>query len=80
VINPATPIHVLDEVLPLVHHVLVMSVNPGFGGQTFIQSSLKKIESLSKSGSLGGWSFGLKWTAAFTMTRQQALCGRVRTS
>jgi len=48
VINPATPIHVLDEVLPLVHHVLVMSVNPGFGGQTFIQSSLKKIASLSK--------------------------------
>src|SRR5262245_48122480 len=47
VINPATPIHVLDEVLPLVHHVLVMSVNPGFGGQTFIHSSLKKIESLS---------------------------------
>jgi ribulose-phosphate 3-epimerase len=48
VINPATPIHVLDEVLPLVHHILVMSVNPGFGGQTFIHSSLKKIESLSK--------------------------------
>ena len=48
VINPATPIHVLEEVLPLVHHVLVMSVNPGFGGQTFIQSSLKKIESLAK--------------------------------
>lgn len=48
VINPATPIHVLDEVLPLIHHVLVMSVNPGFGGQTFIHSSLKKIESLSR--------------------------------
>jgi len=48
VINPATPVHVLDEVLPLVHHVLVMSVNPGFGGQTFIHSSLKKIESLSQ--------------------------------
>jgi len=48
VINPATPVHVLDEVLPLVHHVLVMSVNPGFGGQTFIHSSLKKIELLSK--------------------------------
>jgi ribulose-phosphate 3-epimerase len=47
VINPATPIHALDEVLPLVHHVLVMSVNPGFGGQTFIHSSLKKIELLS---------------------------------
>jgi ribulose-phosphate 3-epimerase len=36
VINPATPVHTLDEVLPLVHHVLVMSVNPGFGGQSFI--------------------------------------------
>ena len=48
VINPATPVHALDEVLPLVHHVLVMSVNPGFGGQTFIHSSLKKIELLSK--------------------------------
>jgi len=48
VINPATPVHALDEVLPLVHHVLVMSVNPGFGGQTFIHSSLEKIELLSK--------------------------------
>ena len=48
VINPATPVHTLDEVLPIVHHVLVMSVNPGFGGQTFIQSCLKKIESLAR--------------------------------
>jgi ribulose-phosphate 3-epimerase len=46
VINPATPVHTLDQVLPLVHHVLVMSVNPGFGGQTFIHSSLGKIELL----------------------------------
>jgi ribulose-phosphate 3-epimerase len=46
VINPATPVHTLHEVLPLVHYVLVMSVNPGFGGQTFIPSSLKKIETL----------------------------------
>ena len=48
VINPATPVRTLDEVLPLVHHVLVMSVNPGFGGQTFIHSSLKKMELLAK--------------------------------
>jgi ribulose-phosphate 3-epimerase len=48
VINPATPVHTLDEVLPLVHHVLVMSVNPGFGGQSFIRASLKKIELLAK--------------------------------
>src|SRR5271169_1879256 len=48
VINPATPVPAIDEVLPLVHHVLVMSVNPGFGGQSFIHSSLRKIELLSK--------------------------------
>jgi ribulose-phosphate 3-epimerase len=48
VLNPATPVHTLEEVLPLVHHVLVMSVNPGFGGQSFIRSSLRKIELLSK--------------------------------
>jgi ribulose-phosphate 3-epimerase len=48
VINPATPVHTLDEILPLVHHVLVMSVNPGFGGQSFISYSLKKIEMLAR--------------------------------
>jgi ribulose-phosphate 3-epimerase len=46
VINPATPVHAIDEVLDIVHHVLVMSVNPGFGGQKFIRNSLKKIETL----------------------------------
>src|SRR5215468_10281488 len=60
VINPATPIHVLEEVLPLVHHVLVMSVNPGFGGQTFIHSSLKKIESLSKIRESRGLQFRIE--------------------
>jgi len=48
VINPATPVHTLDQVLPLVHHVLVMSVNPGFGGQSFIRASLEKIKLLAK--------------------------------
>src|SRR5215468_461002 len=60
VINPATPVHTLDEVLPLVHHVLVMSVNPGFGGQTFIHSSLKKIESLSKVRESRGLQFRIE--------------------
>jgi ribulose-phosphate 3-epimerase len=46
VINPATPVHAIDEVLDIVHHVLVMSVNPGFGGQKFIRNSLRKIETL----------------------------------
>ena len=46
VINPATPVETLTEVLDLVHHVLVMSVNPGFGGQKFIPNSLNKIAAL----------------------------------
>jgi ribulose-phosphate 3-epimerase len=60
VINPATPVHSLDEVLPLVHHVLVMSVNPGFGGQTFIHSSLKKIELLSRIRESRGLNFRIE--------------------
>src|SRR5437660_3251180 len=48
VINPATPVHALDEVLDLVHHVLVMSVNPGFGGQKFIPNALNKIAALAR--------------------------------
>jgi ribulose-phosphate 3-epimerase len=42
-INPATPAEVLEEILPDVDLVLVMTVNPGFGGQKFIQSTLGKI-------------------------------------
>ncbi len=43
VINPATPAWVLEEILPDVNLVLVMTVNPGFGGQQFIRSTLPKI-------------------------------------
>ncbi len=45
-VNPATPVDLLVEILPMVHHVLVMSVNPGFGGQKFIEFSLDKIGKL----------------------------------
>lgn len=47
VINPATPVGMLEEVLDMVHHVLVMSVNPGFGGQKFIPASLEKVRKLA---------------------------------
>jgi len=47
VLNPATPVDTLTDVLDLVHHVLVMSVNPGFGGQQFIRNSLKKMQELA---------------------------------
>src|SRR5277367_4056973 len=48
VINPATPVDLLIPILGMVHHVLVMSVNPGFGGQTFIPYSLIKIRRLKE--------------------------------
>ncbi len=45
-LNPGTPIEMLNEVLPSLDLVLVMTVNPGFGGQTFIESTLDKIARL----------------------------------
>jgi ribulose-phosphate 3-epimerase len=47
VINPATPVDTLIEVLPMVHYVLVMSVNPGFGGQEFLPLAVEKIAYLA---------------------------------
>jgi ribulose-phosphate 3-epimerase len=48
VLNPATPIAAIDHVMDLLDLVLVMSVNPGFGGQSFIESALPKIEALRR--------------------------------
>jgi len=45
-INPATPLSVLDEALPFADFVLVMSVNPGFGGQAFIHTATEKVRRL----------------------------------
>ncbi len=47
VINPGTPVDTLIEVLPMVHYVLVMSVNPGFGGQRFLPLAVEKIAYLA---------------------------------
>jgi ribulose-phosphate 3-epimerase len=47
-LNPATPLHALDEALEMVDLVLVMSVNPGFGGQEFIPATLGKIARLKQ--------------------------------
>jgi ribulose-phosphate 3-epimerase len=43
-LNPATPLTMLEEVLPIADQLLIMSVNPGFGGQSFIPGTLNKIE------------------------------------
>ncbi len=48
VINPATPVETLSDILPAVDYVLVMSVNPGFGGQKFIPRTLGKIRHLAE--------------------------------
>ena len=47
-INPHTPVQVLSEILANIDLVLIMSVNPGFGGQKFIPNTLRKIESLGE--------------------------------
>ncbi|MBI3931895.1 MAG: ribulose-phosphate 3-epimerase [Acidobacteria bacterium] len=46
-VNPSTPLSSLDEVLPELDYVLVMSVNPGFGGQSFLPASLDKVRRLA---------------------------------
>jgi len=60
VINPATPVLMLDEVLEIVHHVLIMSVNPGFGAQHFIPNSLKKVEMLARIRESRGLAFRIE--------------------
>jgi len=57
VLNPATPVETLNEVLDLVHHVLLMSVNPGFGGQQFIRNSLHKMRALARMRDERGLNF-----------------------
>lgn len=60
VINPATPVETLVEVLPMVHHVLVMSVNPGFGGQQFLPLALDKIAYLAELREAMGLNFRIE--------------------
>lgn len=46
-LNPATPLHLLEEILPELDQVLVMSVNPGFGGQAYIPASTARVQRLA---------------------------------
>lgn len=59
-INPATPVSTLENILADVDLVLVMSVNPGFGGQKFIESSLEKIRMLKKIRAEKGYDFEIE--------------------
>ena len=69
VINPATPVETLAEVLDIVDYVLVMSVNPGFGAQKFIPSTLHKMRKLAEIRRQRGSITALKWMAGWGSTR-----------
>jgi ribulose-phosphate 3-epimerase len=60
VINPATPVATIETVLELVDFVLVMSVNPGFGGQKFIPYTLEKVRTLKAIRAERGLGFGIE--------------------
>jgi ribulose-phosphate 3-epimerase len=60
VINPATPVETLTEVLDIVDYVLVMSVNPGFGGQKFIPAVVHKIRKLAEIRGAKGYSYRIE--------------------
>ena len=60
VINPGTPVEALIPVLALVDQVLIMTVNPGFGGQTFIPEMMSKVEQVVELRQKGGYSFDIE--------------------
>jgi len=60
VLNPATPVQALGEVLDIVDYVLIMSVNPGFGGQKFISSTLEKVRKLATMRAARGLNFRIE--------------------
>jgi ribulose-phosphate 3-epimerase len=60
VINPATPVETLVEVLDIVDHVLVMSVNPGFGGQKLIPGTLHKMRKLAEIRAERGYKYRIE--------------------
>jgi len=66
VIKPATPVETIVDVLPLVHHVLIMSVEPGFGGQHFMPASLDKLRHLVELRSQLGLSYRIEVDGGIT--------------
>lgn len=60
VINPGTPIEMIKHVLPLVDQVLVMTVNPGFGGQSFITETVDKIAELAELRKANDWTYQIE--------------------
>ncbi len=66
VLNPGTPVDALDNLMDLVDLILIMTVNPGFGGQSFIESQLRKIEASRKRIDLTGRDIALQVDGGIT--------------
>jgi len=75
-INPATPAHVLEEILPDLDLVLVMTVNPGFGGQAFIERTVGKISQLrTRANELGRSSLHIEVDGGITAETAPLVAG-----
>ena len=72
-INPATPLSALEEILPDLDYVLVMSVNPGFGGQKFLPGSLDKVQRLRAQIADRGLRVRIEVDGGVDMTNVRAL-------
>lgn len=60
VLNPATPVFMIDDIIEYIDYVLIMSVNPGFGGQKFISNSIDKVRELRKKINDKGYSCAIE--------------------
>ncbi len=75
VLNPATPLDMVFEVLPMVHHVLVMSVNPGFGGQKFLPRAVERIATLAEQRRVLGLNFRIEVDGGIAVDTVGAVVG-----
>ena len=67
VLNPATRVELIRDILPMLHHVLIMSVNPGFGGQKFIPYTLDKVRGLAQKRREKGLAFSIEIDGGVTL-------------
>lgn len=73
-LNPATPVSILEDVLEDVDLVLIMSVNPGFGGQEFIPGALRKIRKLAEVRSKHGYRYQIEVDGGVNLENGKELC------
>jgi ribulose-phosphate 3-epimerase len=73
VLNPATPVSLLEDILDVADYVLIMSVNPGFGGQQFIPNALKKIRRLDHMRRERGLAFRIEIDGGVRLDNVEAI-------